>query len=287
MSPAALALAVVMHASVGAALWWVSPLRPHDQTETAIMVTVEPEPGGGTQSTDAAPPVSLSDALPSNEPPQEAPQQALAPAEPMPVEPTLAEPTSIQPSPPEQAQPQPQPESQPTEAEAEASWPTDASSWKPQVTFEQSAPSPQAAATSRNIASAAPQRAVAAPQRAPSDSQGSASVPSAASGAPGPLMGLGGQRNDYLSRVFRHIEPFRSYPASARANRQSGRVVTRVTINRDGQLIDVRLDQSSGWPAIDDAELTAIRRAMPLPPVPHGMPGDPIVLILPMNYGIR
>ncbi len=94
-------------------------------------------------------------------------------------------------------------------------------------------------------------------------------------------------RNDYLSRVFRHIEPYRVYPPSARENRQSGRVVTRVTINRNGQLVDARVERSSGWPIIDAAELAAIRRAMPLPPVPNGMPGDPIVLILPMNYGMR
>ena len=85
-------------------------------------------------------------------------------------------------------------------------------------------------------------------------------------------MADGGARNDYLSRVYRHIDPHRDYPAAARAARQHGRVVTRVTINRDGELLDVRLDRSSGWPLIDDAEMAAIRRAMPLPPVPDGMP---------------
>jgi periplasmic protein TonB len=306
MSPAALTLAAGVHALVGATLWWISPLRPHDQTETAIMVTVEPEPSGGAPAAGGAPPAAESDARPSDEPPQEEIQQALAPVEPMPAEPMPAEPAPAPPSPAEQAQPpsQPEPESQPTEAETEDRWQTEASSWRPQVTFEQSVPSPETAPlpTSRDVASSAPQRPAAAtrpvqraqtapprpaPQRMPSESQATASAPSTSGSASDSLMGLGGQRNDYLSRVFRHIEPFRSYPASARENRQSGRVVTRVTINRDGQLIDVRIDRSSGWPAIDDAEITAIRQAMPLPPVPSGMPGDPIVLILPMNYGIR
>jgi protein TonB len=97
-------------------------------------------------------------------------------------------------------------------------------------------------------------------------------------------MGDGGARNDYLSRVYRHIDPYRDYPAAARATGQHGRVVTRVTINRAGQLLDIRLDRSSGWPLIDNAEMAAIRRAMPLPPVPDGMRGDPVVLVLPMNY---
>ena len=57
-----------------------------------------------------------------------------------------------------------------------------------------------------------------------------------------------------------------------------------MTIGRDGALIDLRIDNSSGWPLIDEAEMAAIRRAMPLPPVPAGMRGDPVVLVLPMNY---
>lgn len=97
-------------------------------------------------------------------------------------------------------------------------------------------------------------------------------------------MADGGARNDYLSRVYRHIDPYRDYPAAARAARQHGRVSTRVTISRAGELIDIRLESSSGWPLIDNAEMAAIRRAMPLPPVPAGMRGDPVVLVLPMTY---
>ncbi len=87
---------------------------------------------------------------------------------------------------------------------------------------------------------------------------------------PGPnpadqIAGQGRQRNDYLSRVFRQLERYRVYPAAARDNSLGGRVVTRVTINRDGGLIDARIDTSSGVPVIDQAELEAIRKAAPLP----------------------
>ena len=86
--------------------------------------------------------------------------------------------------------------------------------------------------------------------------------------------------NDYLSVVFLHIHPYRVYPATG----QHGRVVTRVTVNRAGSLVDIKIDSSSGSSIIDNAELEAIRRAMPLPPVPAGLPGNPVVLVLPMNY---
>ena len=38
----------------------------------------------------------------------------------------------------------------------------------------------------------------------------------------------------------------------------------RVTVARDGRVLDVRVGTSSGWPAIDAAELETIRKAAPL-----------------------
>ena len=106
---------------------------------------------------------------------------------------------------------------------------------------------------------------------------------------PGPqpadsLAGPGRQRNDYLTRVFRHLEPYRVNQHNARAANQHGRVVTRVTLARDGGLLDVSIDSSSGRPSLDAAELDAIRKAAPFPPLPANMPGDPVILILRMTY---
>lgn len=241
------------------------------------------------------------------EPPQQAALAPVAPepAVPRPVEPTPAPPPSrrVEPSPAPAPVPTPAPPSEqvaepapapaetataapepPTAAEAEAAWQTDASSWKPQVTLEQSpAPPPRPVRP--------PTRPPTAPRTAQAPGTRLQDYPPQTSSLGGPstssfdsAMGDGGARNDYLSRVYRHIDPYRDYPAAARAARQHGRVVTRVTISRAGELLDIRLDRSSGWPLIDNAEMAAIRRAMPLPPVPDGMRGDPIVLVLPMNY---
>jgi protein TonB len=109
---------------------------------------------------------------------------------------------------------------------------------------------------------------------------------------PGPdpgdlLAGRGRQRNDYLSRVARQVAQYRVYPTNAANNHQEGRVVMRVTVARDGRVLDVRVGTSSGWPAIDAAEVETIRKAAPFPPVPGDMPGDPVILVLPMNYTLR
>ena len=108
---------------------------------------------------------------------------------------------------------------------------------------------------------------------------------------PGPdpgdvLPGQGRQRNDYLSRVARQIALHRVYPTSALNNNQGGRVVMRVTVTRNGQVLDVSVRTSSGWPAIDAAEVETIRKAAPFPPLPSEMPGDPVVLVLPITYSL-
>ena len=322
MSPAALALAIGLHVAVAAALWWISPLHSDDHAETPIMVSVEPEPLGGSSAGSQEGGASAGGAPASNAPTSSpVTETATAPTPPettpTPLQPSQAEPQREPPpppqQPPQQAAAQAAEPSPPADANPQTTWQTDASAWKPEVTFEEALPPPEAPPppTSRDIPK--PQRAAPPPrpvQRAqtPPNPRPAAPPPAASSSsslgeqqstasllsssAPGAsnsdlAAGHGGLRNDYLSRVFRHIEPHRVYPASARENRQAGRVVTRVTINRDGQLVDARVERSSGWPVIDAAELAAIRRAMPLPPVPNGMPGDPIVLILPMNYGMR
>lgn len=321
MSPAALALAIGLHVAIAAALWWISPLHSDDHAETPIMVSVEPEPLGGSSAGPQEGAASAGGAPASNAPtstPMTETAAAPTPPEttPTPPQPSQAEPQREPPQPPQpqqEAAAQPAEPSPPAETNPETTWQTEASAWKPQVTFEQALPPPEAPPppTSRDIPkpqrpvppprpvqraqTTAPPRPAAPPPAASSSSsigeqQSTASLlSSSAAGASNSDLaaGHGGLRNDYLSRVFRHIEPYRVYPPSARENRQSGRVVTRVTINRDGQLVDARVERSSGWPIIDAAEIAAIRRAMPLPPVPNGMPGDPIVLILPMNYGMR
>lgn len=297
MSPGAVALAVGLHVAVAGMLWWLAPLDREDHAETPIMVTVDPQPLGGSGATASSGSGTLSaepaEVQPPAAPPAEPVQQSAA------VETSTA---PLQPAPSPQDQPQAAEPMKPGDEQTDAKWQTEASAWKPHVTFEHALPPPDAPPppTSRDVPRPRPQQARPPPQQraqtafpprpaAPpaaqtGNTQIAASTPGPTASALDSLSGHGGERNDYLTRVFRHIEPFRVYPEAARANRQRGRVVTRVTINRAGELVALSVDRSSGWPLIDNAELAAIRRAMPLPPPPAGMPGDPLVLILPMTY---
>ena len=55
------------------------------------------------------------------------------------------------------------------------------------------------------------------------------------------------------------------------------RVIYLVALHRDGSLAFVQILRSSGIERIDMIGEAAIRRASPMPPVPHDFPGDPVV----------
>ncbi len=283
MSPAALVLAFSLHGLAAAALWWASPLRPTEPPQNAIMVTVDsgaPPTSADSQPDDRpTPPVAAGTPEPTPpERPREEPQQALAPPQPpQPEQPPQPQPAPPQPSLDEALAP---PEDLPPPTERDFPKPVPPKSVPPP-------PRQAARPPSRPPPGAQSQAPLPRPvQPAPPPANSAASVPAPPSNSSDWLIGKSRARNAYLDQVARLTSRYRFYPRSAADNKQEGRVVTRVTIGRDGRLIDVRIDKSSGWPAIDAAELETIRRSAPFPPVPADMPGDPLILILPIHYDL-
>lgn len=277
MPPAAVALAVLLHALVGVGIWWLSPLQPTESQDDTIMVTLDTatmaagqqDPAQTGQS--ASPPPSTE---PGREPEQ---QQALASAQPQQT-PEPAEPS-------QSSQAVPQPEPVPTLPIYEFSIPPVPE--PPPAPTSHDFPKPPAAAPPRpaqRTQPLPPRPAPPAQQRPPADA--SASMPAPLPGAdPADAMASQGRmRNDYLSRVARQVAQQRVYPAGALSNHQRGRLVARVTVARSGQVVDIRISTSSGWPAIDAAEVETIRKAAPFPPLPSDMPGETVILMLPVNF---
>lgn len=275
MSPAAVVLALSLHGLAAVVLWWATPLQPTEPPDQAILVTVD----SGAPPTSMDPPSDEKSALPAtagapnpapSDPPRKEPQQALA--EPPPPQPE-------QPPPPQPAPPQPSLE-QALAPPEEPPPPTARDFPKPVRPAARPPPRPPQGVPPQTL----PRPSPPAPARPPANAP--ASVPGAPSNSSDWLIGKSRARNAYLDQVARLTSRYRAYPRVAADNRQEGRVVTRVTIGRDGRLIDVRIDKSSGWPAIDAAELETIRKSAPFPPVPSDMPGDPLVLILPIHYDL-
>jgi protein TonB len=90
-------------------------------------------------------------------------------------------------------------------------------------------------------------------------------------------------REDYLVQVIQKISRYRYYPKSAEAS-EHGVVVTRVTVARDGQLLDVALTKSSGFPNLDRGLLETIRQAAPFAPLPPDIAASQLSFILPISY---
>ena len=277
MSPVAFGLALGLHGLAIAAVWWTSPFRPPETPQDAILITVEagaPATSPATPSDDkpAGPAEASTPAPKAIEQSQEEPQQALAEPEPRRPDPPAQQPPPPSPSPPSvnaeaaspESLPPPSANDVPTIRMPLPPWPTPRPS--------QAEPSPLPRPT-QPAPAPPPQTAAANLQAPPSNSSDW-------------LIGKSRARNAYMDQIARLTSRYRRYPRSAADANQHGRLVTRMTIARDGQLIDVKIDTSSGWPAIDAAELEAVRRAAPFPPVPADMPGDPLILIVPINYDL-
>ena len=275
MSPVAFGLALALHGLAIAAVWWMSPFRPPETPQDAILITVDagvPPTSPGTPSDDrpAEPSEASTPAPRAGEQSQEEPRQALAEPEPRRPDPPPPPPSPPLPSPASvteelaspEALPPPSAYDFPTKRLPLPPWPT------PRPL--QATPSPP------------PRPPQPAPEPPPQNA--AASIQSLQSNSADWLIGKSRARNAYMDQIARLTSRYRRYPRSAADANQHGRLITRMTIARDGQLIDVKIDTSSGWPAIDAAELEAIRRAAPFPPVPADMPGDPLILIIPINY---
>lgn len=89
-------------------------------------------------------------------------------------------------------------------------------------------------------------------------------------------------QEDYFRQIVQKISRYRFY---SRQQSASGMVVTRLTLARDGGVLDVALLKSSGSPTLDTAVVDTIRRASPFPPLPPGLASDGTqTFVVPVNY---
>ncbi len=127
---------------------------------------------------------------------------------------------------------------------------------------------PPAAATDASPAPASITAAPPAPDAPPADFQ------------------AGAASDQWEARLMARLERYRYYPAAARSRRQQGTAWVRASIDREGRLLALRLEQSSGQPMLDDAALQTFRRAQPLPPIPDELKA-PQELVVPVEYYLR
>ncbi|HEY5348231.1 MAG TPA: TonB family protein [Candidatus Lustribacter sp.] len=87
--------------------------------------------------------------------------------------------------------------------------------------------------------------------------------------------------------LLARLQRFKRYPSFAQFRRQEGVVYLRFTMDRHGKVVSASIDKSSGFDALDQETLALIHRAEPLPPPPPEVPGDPIQLVVPIQFFLK
>ncbi len=98
--------------------------------------------------------------------------------------------------------------------------------------------------------------------------------------------GMAGAEADYASVLLAWLERHKEYPRAAQQRRQQGVVLLYIAMDRDGRVIDSRIQKSSGHRLLDDAALAMLERAQPLPPMPDDMRKERLEFIVPVQFFI-
>lgn len=89
--------------------------------------------------------------------------------------------------------------------------------------------------------------------------------------------------SEYRHQLFDHIRPHQFYPSEGRAKRMQGVVQVGFAVQRDGTLLEIWVETSSGYAALDAAALDTVRRSQPLPFIPTSLP-DAMDILLPIGF---
>jgi protein TonB len=240
----------------------------------------EPTPN---RAADAAPPESpAKEAVEAQPvPPEPEPQPTeTPPAPPTPPQPTTATTTTPTPAKPLEPIPPPPPRKPtPPQPTAVAAAPPPPLPAKP---TPQPAPSP--APLPQVAMSPVPQPMPGTPGTG-TGRGGPGGVGQGEAGAGHGIIGNGsGPGDDYLDRVRRWINKYKKYPDAAIKQKQQGGPLLTIRLRRDGTVLDVEIDKSSGFPLLDQAALAAVRAASPVPPFPDNYTNEEAEIGLPFNF---
>jgi protein TonB len=90
--------------------------------------------------------------------------------------------------------------------------------------------------------------------------------------------------DDYLLVLQSWLARFQNYPAAATAKHEQGKGVVGFTIARDGHVVKVWTDESTGTQDLDAASIGMVREASPEPPLPKELPDATVDFYFPVNY---
>lgn len=96
-----------------------------------------------------------------------------------------------------------------------------------------------------------------------------------------------GRRAEYARAIQSWLSGYRKYPHQARQRGQQGTARLYFVLDRDGRVIESRVDESSGFGLLDAEALAMVDRAQPFPPLPEGLALSRLELVVPVQFHLR
>ncbi|MDH3453999.1 MAG: TonB family protein [Desulfuromonadales bacterium] len=90
--------------------------------------------------------------------------------------------------------------------------------------------------------------------------------------------------HSFMKRFRDNIYLVWNYPEAAAQRQQQGTCLVRITIDRQGNVADVRLLESSGHQALDDETIRAIRKGATYGPLPRAYPNEELKIMAFFQY---
>ena len=91
----------------------------------------------------------------------------------------------------------------------------------------------------------------------------------------------------YTSAVRKMIAEAKVYPPSARDKGYQGKIGLSFKLGKDGELLKLLIENSSGNNILDDAARNAVKNAGPFPPIPEKLNKQYVLLELPISFILR
>ncbi len=94
-------------------------------------------------------------------------------------------------------------------------------------------------------------------------------------------------RETWMTKVQEALERSKkAYPSAAQRRGDTGTAYVSFSLDVEGKVLAMRLQRSSGSPALDDEALAILERAAPFPPPPSGLSGPNVQLSVPVKFSL-
>jgi TonB family protein len=89
---------------------------------------------------------------------------------------------------------------------------------------------------------------------------------------------------EYITQIQQKISSALIYPTEAKLSGWEGVVLVRFIINQDGQIKELNIAKSSGYPLLDEAAMAAVKNASPYPSLKLFEQIEKLEITLPINF---